>query len=63
MQHGPKRIREWFFSNGRKLSEEHPSSFHRPDADSLQRLATGQIVKLIFEFEQQDGDTASAERM
>lgn len=63
VQHGPRRVRDWWLSDARQLAETFPGSFWRPDATALAQVRAGDLVKVVFEFSAQEGDSASAERM
>ena len=55
--------RNWKLADAQKLADEFPYTFHKPSKDVVSQLKVENQAKLIFEFESDDPEAPSAERM
>ncbi len=55
--------KSWKLENAQKIAEAFPYTFYKPSRDVISQLKAGNQAKLIFEFESDDPDAPSAERM
>jgi hypothetical protein len=53
----------WSLANADDLARQHRYTFYKPSDSLIQRVAIGEVVKLIFRFESEDPEAPSAERM
>lgn len=55
--------RSWRLEDAQKIADEFPYTFHKPSKEVVSLLSAGNQAKLIFEFESDDPEAPSAERM
>lgn len=55
--------RSWTLQDAQQLADEFPYTFYKPSHEVVSTLRPGNQVKLIFEFESDDPEVPSAERM
>lgn len=53
----------WSLANGAKLADAYKYTFYRPSAEAIGKVAVGDNVKLIFEYDNDNPDGWTAERM
>jgi hypothetical protein len=53
----------WTLQDAQQLADEFPYTFYKPSPEVIANLASGNQVKLIFEFASDDPQAPSAERM
>lgn len=53
----------WYLANADELAAEYKYTFYKPPASLLERVTSGEVVKLIFRFESEDPEAPAAERM
>lgn len=62
MKGGP-HMPTWQLENADLIAAGHRYTFYKPPPAIIQRIAVGEVVKLIFRFESDDPEAPSAERM
>jgi hypothetical protein len=55
--------KSWWLSDAQKLADEYPYTFHKPSLQAVALLKPSDEVKLIFQFDNDDPEAPSAERM
>jgi len=55
--------RSWKLAGAQKLADEFPYTFHKPSKEVVSQLKAENQAKLIFEYESDDPEAPSAERM
>ena len=53
----------WHLENAQKIAYEFPYTFYKPSNEVVSQLKPGNQAKLIFQFESDDPEAPSAERM
>lgn len=53
----------WRLENADEIATQHKYTFYKPSSDVIRKVAVGENVKLIFQFESTDPDAPGAERM
>ncbi|MEW9899664.1 DUF2185 domain-containing protein [Chitinivorax sp. PXF-14] len=53
----------WHLINADEIAAEHKYTFYKPSAGIIEQVVSGEVVKLIFEFESEDPNAPRAERM
>jgi hypothetical protein len=53
----------WQLENADEIADQHRYTFYKPSIDVIRKVAVGENVKLIFQFESTDPDAPRAERM
>lgn len=53
----------WYLDDADDIAAQSKYTFYKPSQEIINRVAPGEVVKLIFRFESQDPDTPSGERM
>lgn len=53
----------WSFANGAALAAANKYTFYRPSAEAIGKVAVGDNVKLVFEYDNDNPDGWTAERM
>jgi Uncharacterized protein conserved in bacteria len=56
-------MQSWHLANADELARENRYTFYKPSEHIIQKVAVGEVVKLIFRFESEDPDAPAAERM
>ena len=58
-----KNKREYYLENVRELNQQYPRTFLIPDNEEIDKLKTGELVKLIFAMDKPQKNGCQAERM
>ncbi|MDF5826494.1 DUF2185 domain-containing protein [Pseudomonas aeruginosa] len=53
----------WTLVDASAIAVRHPYTFYKPDAETIDRVAAGESVKLIFAFDTDNPDAPRAERL
>lgn len=53
----------WHLTNADHLAAENKYTFYKPSREIIEQVVPGEVVKLIFQFESEDPEAPSAERM
>jgi hypothetical protein len=53
----------WYLTNAAEIADRNKYTFYRPSPQIIEKIAVGEIVKLIFGFESDGPDAPAAERM
>lgn len=53
----------WTLVDASVIALRHPYTFYKPDAETIDRVAVGESVKLIFAFDTDNPDAPRAERL
>jgi hypothetical protein len=53
----------WQLENAEEIAAQHKYTFYKPSSDVIRKVAVGENVKLIFQFESADPEAPRAERM
>jgi hypothetical protein len=53
----------WFLTDADELAARHKYTFYKSPRDIIEKVSVGEVVKLIFQFESDDPEAPSAERM
>ncbi len=53
----------WQLENADVIAAENKYTFYKPSKELIERVAPGEVVKLIFQFESDDPEAPAAERM
>jgi hypothetical protein len=53
----------WHLENADEIAAQHRYTFYKPSIDVIRKVAVGEVVKLIFQFESTDPEAPRAERM
>jgi hypothetical protein len=56
-------MQSWHLANADELAQENKYTFYKPSEHIIQKVAIGEVVKLIFRFESDDPEAPAAERM
>ena len=56
-------MKSWKLKDAQKIAQEHKYTFFRPSDKNIAKVVPGENVQLIFEFESNDPQAPSAERM
>lgn len=56
-------MKSWHLANADEIAQENRYTFYKPSDRIIQKVAVGEVVKLIFRFESEDPDAPAAERM
>jgi len=57
------KTKSWHLENVQQIADEFPYTFYKPSSEVVSQLKVGNEVKLMFEFESDDPEAPSAERM
>ncbi len=52
----------WYLANADEIASQHKYTFYKPSPEVIGRVAPGEVVKLIFQFESDDPEAPGAER-
>jgi hypothetical protein len=56
-------MRSWSLANADTIASENKYTFYKPSPRIIDKIAPGEVVKLIFRFESNDPEAPAAERM
>jgi len=56
-------MQSWHLANADELASENKYTFYKPSEKIIQKVAVGEVVKLIFRFKSENPEAPSAERM
>lgn len=58
-----QKKQSWWLADAQKLADKYPYTFHKPSPQAVALLKPADEVKLIFQFDSDDPEAPSAERM